>query len=135
MNLLVFGNEDFSFDNGAIRLISYLQQRLPEMNVQRLSRPEQLLDFIGTEFIILDVAAGIDSPVVITDVDAISYRRKVTSHDMDMSAFLKILKEVGRLGGATIVAIPNDRDPNEFKEEIVRLIQNVPVNSRENYLH
>lgn len=129
MNLLVFGSEDFSFDNGAVRLIGCLQRRLPGWNIQRMARPEQLLNFLDKQFIILDVAAGIDSPLLITDPGMIKYGCKVTAHDMDLAAFLRILKEVGQIDKVAIVAVPNHKDPNEFKEEVVNLIQNVPVSA------
>ncbi|MEK6968507.1 MAG: hypothetical protein AABX51_07820 [Nanoarchaeota archaeon] len=121
--IMIFGNEDFEYDNGAIKLIGFLKETLPEYSVFRASRPEQLMDFIGRDFIILDVAKGIEKPIAITDVDDIKYAMKVTAHDMDLASFLKILKEVGELTKVKIVAIPNNRNPEEFKEEVIKLIR------------
>ncbi len=122
-NLFVFGSEDYSFDNQAIKLTAYLAKQLPGWKIERMIRPEQLLQFIGTDFMMLDVAKGIEKPVIITDLDDLGYAAAVTAHDVDLASFLKILKELGQVGKVKIIAIPNDRDSDSFKDEIVRLIK------------
>ncbi len=125
--ILVFGEEDLEYDNGAIKLIAYLKTQLSELEyiIFKISRPEQILDFIGTDFIILDVAKGISKPTLITNLDSINYGKKVTTHDMDLAAFLKVLKNLGEIKSVPIVALPNDQDTEKFKEEVVSIIKNI----------
>jgi len=119
--LLVFGSEDYSFDNGAVKLIKYLTKQLPGWKINKLLRPEQLMQFIGTDFVILDVAEGMDKPTLIMNLENIGYESKVTSHDFDLASFLKILNELGQIRNVNIVAIPSNKAAD--KEEIVRLIK------------
>jgi len=121
--VLVFGNEDLEIDNGAIKIMDELKKKLPDHIIFPLSRPEQLMDFIGRDFIILDVAKGIKEPCLITDIDSIKYGKKITAHDMDLGAFLKTLKSLGEIDKVNIVAIPCDKKANI--EKIVLLIKSV----------
>ena len=121
--VLVFGNEDFEYDDKAIKLIPLLKERLKECAFYPLSRPEQVMDFFQQDFIILDVAKGIEEAVLITNLDDIKYGKKITAHDMDLAAFLKTVNELGELNEVKIVAIPNDKEPNI--EKIVEIINSV----------
>jgi hypothetical protein len=121
--ILVFGNEDLDIDSGAIKIMDELKKKLPDYIIFPLSRPEQLMDFIGRDFIILDVAKGIKEPCLITDIDNIKYGKKITAHDLDLGAFLKTLKSLGDIERADIVAIPYDKKPDV--EKIVLLIKSI----------
>lgn len=121
--IFVFGSEDFELDNNALKMMDALKKKLPDYLIFPLSRPEQLMDFLGRDFIILDVAKGIKEPCLITDVDNIKYGKKVTAHDMDLAAFLKTIKALGELETVNIVAIPYDRKPDV--EKVVQLIKSV----------
>jgi hypothetical protein len=119
--LFIFGSKDFSFDNGAVKLASHIKKELPRWTIKKLIRPDQLMENIGEDFVILDVAEGIDKPTLITDLENIEYQSKITAHDLDLASFLKILKSVGQLHNINIIAIPNNKAPD--KKEIVRLIK------------
>ncbi len=121
--VLVFGSEDFEFDDGAVKLVPELKEKLTDYVVFKLSRPEQIMDFLGHDFIILDVAVGIKEPCLITDLDQIKYGKKITAHDMDLAAFLKTLKELGQLDSVNIVALPNDKKPE--LDKVMQLIRSV----------
>lgn len=123
--LLIFGSEDFELDNGAVKLMMFLKIKLhKKWELLKAERPEQVMGFIGKEFAILDVAKGIEKPMLITNLDDLTYRKhKVTAHDLDLASFLKILRETGQIDKVNIVAIPSDKNPDEFKDEVVRLIK------------
>lgn len=123
--ILIFGSEDFEYDSGAVALTKHLKDNIQEVTVQKLSRPEQLMNFLGSDFIIIDVATGIDEPLLIRDLDKINYGKKVTAHDMDLGAFLKTLKELGELDEVNIVAIPNDKDSQESLPKVMELLKNI----------
>ena len=118
--ILVFGSEDFDYDNKAVNMIDLLKKKLTDHAIYKLSRPEQIMDFLQKDFIILDVAKGINKPVMITDLDKIKYGKKITAHDMDLAAFLKTLKELRQIDKIKIVAIPNDKETNV--EEVAKMI-------------
>ena len=122
--ILVFGHEDLDYDNGAVKLIGFLKENLKDCVVYKVSRPEQIMEYLGKDFVILDVAKGIDRPIFINNVDNIKYSKKVTEHDIDLASFMKILESLGELKEIKIVAIPYDKDPHNFKEEVIKLIKN-----------
>jgi hypothetical protein len=119
--LFVFGSEDFAFDNGAVKLIGWLAKQLPNWQITRMLRPEQLMQHIGEDFVILDVAEGIDKPFLITDLDNLTYESRVTAHDLDLAAFLKIMRELGQIHNVDIIAVPNNKEPD--KDAVLKLIK------------
>lgn len=124
-SILVFGSEDIPCDKGAVAIGGAVGRSLPEVEVRRLSRPEQVMDYIGKDFIILDVARGVDAPTLITDLDCIDYGSKVTAHDMDLASFLKTLKELGELDEVRVVAIPGNEgvEPESYLGEVLSILR------------
>lgn len=121
--IFIFGSEDFDFDSSAVNLINHIKENFKEVLVEKLSRPEQIMNFLGTDFIIIDAAKGIEKPIIIRDVNSLNYRKKITAHDMDLGSFLKTLHELGELKEVKIIALPNDKEPITYVEEVMKLIK------------
>ena len=90
--------------------------------MKRAHQPDEVLNYSDDFLIIVDVAKGISEPVYFTDPDMLTLRKTVTAHDMDLASFLKMLKAVGTLAEIPIVALPYDKDPFSFKENVFDLI-------------
>lgn len=121
--IFIFGSEDFDFDSSAVNLINHIKENFKEVLVEKLSRPEQIMNFLGTDFIIIDAALGIEEPIIIRDLESLNYKKKITAHDMDLGAFLKTLHELGELKEVKIIALPNDKETITYAKDVMKLIK------------
>lgn len=123
--ILLYGNEDVSFDRGALLLEDVLKQAFPSSAVRHAKQPDEVLSYLDGNLLIVDVAKGISEPVLFTDPDLLIARKTVTAHDLDLASFLKMLKAVGTITEIPIVAIPCDVNPTSCKDKVCELIASV----------
>ncbi|RME53850.1 hypothetical protein D6783_00570 [Candidatus Woesearchaeota archaeon] len=106
--LFVFGNEWVERDSGAYCVVKELEKR--GVLCTHVKDPQELLPRLerGDRVVILDVAEGVEEPVVVERLDLLETGRVSSLHDFDLAFFLKLLKEVGvvKEEQVTIVAVP-----------------------------
>jgi hypothetical protein len=104
MDVYVFGNIDYSFDNRVYSLI----QKFPEINFIPVA-PNADLPFTGQSVVyILDTVQGLNQPVLLTesDLNKLTINRTSTVHDFDLGFQLKYLKKLKLLRHIFIIGIP-----------------------------
>lgn len=108
MNVYVFGNEDLSFDNQAIKLAKKLENKIEGIKFVNI-KPNQDLPFVDKKnVVIMDTVEGIEDIKIIENEDLknISLAGKTSAHDFDLGFQLKYLKKIGKLGEVTIIGLP-----------------------------
>lgn len=121
--ILVFGNPYLKEDNLAVKVSKSLN--LKDYEVVHCSNPDELLNHDLDKSIILDVAKGIDKVDMFNDLDSLEFSVIFSIHDFDLSFFLKILKEAGKLDEINIIGIPQGYDENKAVKEIKLLINKI----------
>ncbi len=109
--LLACGNPLIPGDALAFEIADRLQEE--GFAVRRITDPLQLLSYDLATSVLLDVAYGIDEPVLLQDVDRLRLSRMVSLHDFDVAYFLKLLRELGALHKLRIIAVPPSWRPED----------------------
>ena len=123
MKLLLFGNPALPTDNLALRVGKLLAKDGYE--ALHLENPLGLLDLNLTEYVILDVAYGIEEVKLIENVDRLVLGRLCSLHDFDMAYFLKLMKQLGKLESIRIIAIPPALEAAEATRAVDSLLHNL----------
>ena len=140
MKIYCLGSRGIENDDLALRVGKKIAQSaipgISEIRVTECLRVDDLFDLIvGSpkeesldklqEIIFLDVAEGIRSVQLITDLSSLYHAPLYSNHDLDMSFFITLLQKLGRIGKVSIIAIPLDLDEDaalkQVKEKIVEL--------------
>ena len=122
--ILVFGNPLMDEDSLALRILPRLKKLLPEIEFIELdgTESEEIASY-GPDVTILDVAKGIDKPVVITDLDQLDLPRVVSMHDFDLAWNLKLLVKIGKIRSVRILAMPSGYGEEKAVKEISELLR------------
>jgi Ni,Fe-hydrogenase maturation factor len=123
--LLCFGNPYLDEDNLAIRLAdSFLKEKLAgnarfkAVEIVKCISPDEILNYAGKDFFILDVVKGIKEVMLIDDIDKLNVGSMVSLHDFDLGFFLKLMKETGRVERVKIIGIPQRGKVEEIRGRV-----------------
>ena len=119
--ILVFGNPYLKEDNLAVKVGERLNVK--GFKLVQCSKPDDLLNHDLNSSIILDVARGIDTVTLFDDVDSLEFSVIFSLHDFDLSYFLKLLKETGRLERINIIGIPQMYGEEKAVAEVMNLVK------------
>jgi len=118
--LLVFGNPYLKEDNLAVKIGKRINLKGFETII--CANPDELLNHDLNNSVILDVAKGIDAVTLFDDLDSMEFSVIFSLHDFDLSFFLKLLKETGKLKKANIIGIPIGYDEESALKEVKEII-------------
>lgn len=108
MKIYVFGNEDFTEDNKALKIASLLKKSVKDIDFIYI-KPNEDLPFPDKEnVIIMDIVEGIKK-IKLFDLDSankIILSPRVSTHDFDLGFQLRYLKKLGKLKKVKILGIP-----------------------------
>ena len=114
----VFGNSMIEEDSLAVKLIPKLRKRFKDIEFIHLDPNEDLME-MGENPVIIDVAKGIDKPVVLEDVNMLITEQIHTMHDFDIAQNLKLMKSAGIIDSVRIYALPYDYSEKKALEWLV----------------
>jgi len=123
MKLLLFGNPALPSDNLAIKVGKGLEK--DGHTILHLENPLGLLELDLNDYVILDVAYGIEKVILIDDVDKLVLGRLCSLHDFDMAYFLKLLRRLGKLKKVRILAIPQGMTVTKALPAVRSLLHNL----------
>ncbi|NJL44037.1 MAG: hypothetical protein HC945_01805 [Nitrosarchaeum sp.] len=107
-SVYVFGNEWLGQDRSAVDLIVELERR--GVDCVHVRDPQELVPRLqaGEVVTLLDVALGVDRPVLFDDLKLLEQGRVFSMHDVDLAFLLRLLDAMGvlRPGQVRIVAVP-----------------------------
>jgi Ni,Fe-hydrogenase maturation factor len=104
MKITVLGNQDLEQDNAGIKLIPWLKQKYPGVEI-KIEDPSGGLD-PSDDWLIVDVCKGIDKITEFEDLDKFESLRRVSVHDYEVITELKLLKKLGKIKKLRILAVP-----------------------------
>ncbi len=104
MIVFVFGNPDLPMDSLPLRILPELRKRLPDIDFQ-VKDPNEEWD-VPEELTVIDTVVGLKEPRVFDGLDAFSSAPRLTMHDFDAYANLKLLQKIGRLKKIRIIGLP-----------------------------
>jgi Ni,Fe-hydrogenase maturation factor len=119
--ILVFGNPYLKEDNLAVKVGKKLNVK--GFSLVQCSKPDDLLNHDLNSSLILDVARGIETVTLFDDVESLEFSVIFSLHDFDLSYFLKLLKETGKLERVNIIGIPQLYDEERALAEVVKLVK------------
>jgi len=118
--IFCFGNEFIQEDSLAKELVD----EIDEFKIIRCSSPDSLISHENLDdMIIIDVAKGIDKPMLITDIDQLRANKSISAHDLDLGFYLKLYKKMGKIKTVKIIGIPQQGDKEALKEQVVCLLK------------
>jgi len=126
MKILVFGNPLVEKDNLALKIMSKLQERFPEIEFKEFDPTENIEEEIDEngKLIILDVVEDIDRVVMVKDIDKLQVGKVYSMHDFDLGYNLKLLKKIGKLKEVEIIGIPMGIEAEEAIEDVCEILIN-----------
>lgn len=101
--VLVFGNPYIKEDNLAFKISK--EMKIKGIVFKHCSSPEEIIDYLDKEFIILDVVKNIKEVAILEDINKLKINKLVSLHDFDLAFFLNIMAHVKRRR-IRIVGIP-----------------------------
>ena len=117
--IFCFGNEFLKQDSLAKELADEL--KIEGFKFIKCDSPNELLTTEG-DIIIMDVVKSIKKVIVIKDINQLKINKIYSLHDFDLSFFLKLMKETGKIKSITIIGIHQEGNKEEIKEQIKALI-------------
>jgi len=119
--ILVFGNPYLEQDNLAVKIGKKLSSEGVE--IEHCTNPDDLLNYELENVLILDVAKGIDKVDVFDDIDSLEFSVIFSLHDFDLSFFLRLMKETGKVKKVNMIGIPQDYDEEKALNEVKELVK------------
>lgn len=117
--ILCYGNPFIREDNLAVRLASILKiegyEFIPSDN------PQDVINH-SDAYAIMDVTFGITEIKVLEDFTKLKPKNMASLHDFDLSFFLKLMHETGKIKEMKIIALPAKMDINEAAEELRNIL-------------
>ncbi len=106
MIVFVFGNPDLPMDSLPLRILPELRKRLPDIDFQ-VKDPNEEWD-VPEELTVIDTVVGLKEPRVFDSLDSFSAAPRLTMHDFDAYANLRLLQKIGRLKKMRILGLPSE---------------------------
>lgn len=120
--IYIFGNPLLPFDNLPVKLAPELAKRFPDIEFI-IKDPNENLEPIENELVIIDTIAHIKEIIIIEDLDLIKTESIYSLHDFDLGFNLKLLQKIGKLKKIKIFGVPMGIDEKKALKRLVELIK------------
>ncbi|MBN1544846.1 hypothetical protein JW898_05295 [Candidatus Woesearchaeota archaeon] len=121
--LLAFGNPYLNEDNLALHIAdAVIEEGIKGVEVVKCVSPEEVMNYTGKDFVILDVVKDVKEVMIIDDIDRLKADGMVSLHDFDLGFFLKLMKETGKITKVRIIGIPQKGDKDVLKKKVLTLL-------------
>ena len=119
--IYIFGNPLLDFDNLPLNLAPKLQKIFPKIDFI-IADPNENLEPINKELIIIDTIEGIKKVTVLDDIEKLQISKAYSLHDFDLAFNLKLLQKIGKLEKIKIFGVPMGGDKEEVLEQLEKEI-------------
>ncbi len=89
----------------------------------KIKDPYDLYEIKEDEFLIMDAVNGIFFVKVFDDLSAIKSNNPISLHDFDLSTFLALLVQMGRIKNIRIIGLPLGKPLSEIKDDLISTIR------------
>lgn len=120
MTVFVFGNAALEADSLPLRILPDLKKTLPNIEFQTLD-PNEEWD-MPEETIVIDTVLGIKDITVFDSLEQFSAAPRITMHDFDALANLRLLSKLGKLKKIKIIGVPPHLDSNTAIQRIGEIL-------------
>lgn len=121
MTVFVFGNPDVEEDSLPMRILPSLQKEFPSILFQMLDPNEEWN--VSENLIIIDTVVGINDVTLFDSLDVFESAPRVSLHDFDAYANLRLLAKLGKLKKIKIIGIPSKMQENAAFEKVKSLLK------------
>ena len=104
MTVFVFGNPDLALDSLPLRLLPELRRRLPGVEFL-VKDPNEEWD-VPEELTVIDTVVGIAEPRLFPTLNDFAAAPRLSLHDFDAFANLRLLQKIGRLKTVRVIGLP-----------------------------
>jgi hypothetical protein len=126
MVVLCFGGRGVPGDATALELGASLN--LPGVRFVPCSSPEDVLDYLGEDLYLMDVAEGVVEVTLVTDPSRIQLPPAITSHDLDPGFFVRLVEQLYGVS-LPIIALPMGAEIDAVKRQLLELIATLRARS------
>lgn len=121
MNVFVFGNPNIEEDSLPLRILPRLQKEFPNIVFETLDPNEEWE--IPENLAIIDTVVGIKDVTIFDSLDVFESAPRVSLHDFDAYANLRLLTKLGKIGSIKIIGVPSDMQENAAFEKVKSLLK------------
>jgi len=111
MKILVFGNPDHEPDALPLKILPEVRKRLPDIEFV-VADPNEEWD-VGGDLTIIDTAINLTEPRVFDSLDAFEAAPRVSMHDFDALANLRLMLKLGIISSVRVIALPPQISPDD----------------------
>lgn len=112
--VLVFGNPEFEPDALPLKILPELRKRLPDIDFMAVDPNEEWN--IEGDITVIDTAINIEEPRIFDSLDAFEAAPRVSMHDFDALANLRLMQKLGKIGTVSVIALPPTIAPEKAIE-------------------
>ncbi|KKU84965.1 MAG: hypothetical protein UY14_C0038G0009 [Parcubacteria group bacterium GW2011_GWA1_47_9] len=120
MTVFVFGNAALEQDSLPLCILPELQKKFPQIEFRALD-PNEEWD-APKEMIVIDTVMGIKDITVFDGLEQFSAAPRVSLHDFDAYANLRLLSKLDKLKSIKIIGVPADIDRDNAIRQICAII-------------
>lgn len=117
IEVLVFGNPDFGPDSLPLKILPDLRRRLPDIGFTEID-PNEEWDVSG-DITVIDTVINLTGPRAFDSLDIFESAPRVSMHDFDALANLRLMQKLGKVGSVRVIALPPDISPEEATEFVI----------------
>jgi Ni,Fe-hydrogenase maturation factor len=122
--LLCFGNPYLAEDNLALEVgDAIIKDKIKGLEIVKCVAPDEVMSYLGKDFVILDVVKGIKKVMMIDSIDRLQSGDMVSLHDFDLGFFLKLMKETGKIKDVKLIGIPQKGKIVDIKKEVLGMLK------------
>lgn len=125
--VFVFGNADLPGDSLPLRILPALAARFQDVSFETKD-PNEEWD-VPKELVVIDAVAGLEAPRVFADLRSFADAPRVSMHDFDAFANLRLLEKIGKLKRVRIIGLPPDMDEDGAVAAAAALLASIGVST------
>ncbi len=124
MQITLIGNQDLAIDSSVVLALPELQELFPNHHFIHQD-PTENLAIPDHNWIIIDVAQGIDAITVFHTLERFTGSKSLTAHDYDLYTDLKLMQKTRTLPDFTIIAVPIFYTKEDVVEKLPGVLEHV----------
>ena len=128
MQISIFGNPDLPIDAIPVVLIEPLRKAFPDIEFIHQDPneecvPPEAAKKGGEPWHIIDSVKGISNVTIITDLDLLQIKKRLTMHDYDLGMHLTLLKKIYPDLKINIIGVPQLMEKKEALQKVAHILK------------
>lgn len=119
--IFIAGNPDLDTDSLPLRILPRLRIECPEITFEVIDPNEDWA--VSTEIILIDTVIGIEKVTLFSALEQFVASPRITMHDFDVLANIRLMKKLGKITSVTIIGIPPNMSERSAAEKVSEMIK------------